>query len=281
MNLSATWRHAVGADGGVWIQVAPVGEPALGPVAFMHRASSGENPTAPLGHHWEDSTHIAFEVVTLGGGWKWVAVDASVFRGEEPDEHRWDIEGGRIDSASARARFFLGGGWSAQVSHGFLKHPEPLEKGDTHRTTASIGFGADGEGPFAASLIWGSNEERSGSSRAWLLEAAWQMTPRWQIYLRAEQVDKDAELLRTKQVAADVGDPVPIARIRALTAGLVRDFALLPRLATGIGVDATLYDVPRSLRGVYGSSPVAVHAFLRMRWGTPHGGGHGGHGMGE
>jgi hypothetical protein len=70
MNLSATYRRNLGQDAGAWVQLAPVGEPASGPIAFMHRASAGDNPAAPLGHHWQDSTHIAFHVVTVGGGWK-------------------------------------------------------------------------------------------------------------------------------------------------------------------------------------------------------------------
>ena len=127
MNLSATYRLDLSADAGAWLQLAPVGEPALGPTAFMHRASAGENRTAPIGHHWEDSTHIAYNVVTLGAGWKWIGLEASVFHGQEPDEHRWNIDGGKIDSASVRARFFLGQGWSGQVSYGFLKDPESLE----------------------------------------------------------------------------------------------------------------------------------------------------------
>ena len=69
MNLSATYRLLLGSEGALWVQAAPVGEPALGPTAFMHRASSGENPTAPIGHHWQDSTHIANDVITLGTGW--------------------------------------------------------------------------------------------------------------------------------------------------------------------------------------------------------------------
>src|SRR6185295_16701966 len=84
MNVSATWRHAVGEHGAWWVQAAPVGEPALGPTAFMHRASAGENPSSPLGHHWEDSTHIATSVVTVGAGWRGLTVEASTFHGQEP-----------------------------------------------------------------------------------------------------------------------------------------------------------------------------------------------------
>ena len=30
----------------------------VGPVAFMHRPSAMDNPLAPIGHHWQDATHI-------------------------------------------------------------------------------------------------------------------------------------------------------------------------------------------------------------------------------
>ena len=272
MNLSATYRLDLGADSGAWLQLAPVGEPALGPTAFMHRASAGENPTAPLGHHWQDSTHIAFNVVTIGGGWKWVALEGSVFHGQEPDEHRWDIEGGSIDSASGRVRFLLGGGWSGQISYGFLKNPERLEPGDTHRTTAAVSYGAEGDRPFAAMVVWGRNDEPQAGSDSFLLEAAYQITTRDQIYGRAELVQKDSTLLLTKEISggAHVGS-ADLVRVGAYTAGYLRDFDLVSGLKTGIGADLTIYSFPSSLDPVYGHSPVSIHAFLRLRWGNPHG----------
>lgn len=278
MNLSATYRLDLGADSGAWLQAAPVGEPALGPVAFMHRASSGENPTAPLGHHWQDSTHIAFNVITLGGGWKWVALEGSVFHGQEPDEHRWDIEGGSIDSASGRVRFLFGGGWSGQISYGFLKNPETLEPGDTHRTTAALSYGAQGDRPFAAMLVWGRNDEQAGSD-SFLLEAAYQITTRDHIYGRAELVQKDSTLLSTKEISGEAhGGGADLVRVGAYTAGYLRDFDLVSGLKTGIGGDLTIYSFPSSLEPVYGQFPVSVHAFLRLRWGNPHGAGHMDHG---
>src|SRR5262249_52308098 len=64
MQLGAGGRTPMGASTGSTPAGGPVGEPALGPVAFMHRASAIDNPTAPLGHHTFDSTHVAFGVVT-------------------------------------------------------------------------------------------------------------------------------------------------------------------------------------------------------------------------
>src|SRR6266542_3593157 len=279
MNLSATYRLDLGADSGAWLQVAPVGEPALGPTAFMHRASSGENPTAPLGHHWQDSTHISFNVLTLGGGWKWVALEGSVFHGQEPDEHRWNIEGGSIDSGSGRVRLFFGGGWSGQISYGFLKNPESLEPGNTHRTTAALSYGGQGDGPLAVTLVWGRNDESHGTSDSFLLEAAYQITARDHLYGRAELVQKDSTLLSTKEISGGApGGGGNLARIGAYTVGYLRDFAVVSGLKTGIGGDLTIYSFPSSLKVVYGDFPVSFHAFLRLRWGAPHSGGdHSGH----
>jgi hypothetical protein len=274
MNLSATYRMSLAADAAGWLQLAPVGEPASGPIAFMHRASAGDNPAAPLGHHWQDSTHISFHVVTLGGGWRWLSLEGSVFRGREPDEHRWDIEGGRIDSAAGRATFDFGSGWSAEVSYAFLKSPEALEPGDTHRTTAAFYYGAAGDRPFAATIVWGRNDESGGASQSVLLEAAWQATAKDQIYTRAEGVEKDLLLLATKRLPPLRG---PLAKIGAATVGYSRTLKIFSAWRVGVGGDVTFYSFPDSLRPAYGSSPVSTHVFLRARWGTPHGTDHSGH----
>jgi hypothetical protein len=272
MNLSATWRAPIGVDAAWWVQLAPVGEPTLGPTAFMHRASAGENPTAPLGHHWQDSTHITFNLVTAGFGWKAVSIEGSAFHGQEPDEDRWDIEGGRIDSAAGRAKLSFPNGWSVQASYGFLKEPEALEEGSTHRATASLHYGADGDRPFAATLLWGRNDEEHGVSDAWLVEAAWQATRADHLYARAEWVEKDRHLLQFK--GADVRPAIElpeIADIGALTVGYLRDLVLSPALRVGVGADLTAYAFPSALEPVYGDSPISWHAFLRVRWGREHG----------
>lgn len=267
MNLSATYRFPLGAEAGVWLQVAPVGEPAIGPTAYMHRASSGENHTAPLSHHWQDSTHISFNVITLGGGWRWLAFDASVFHGQEPDQNRWNIDGGAIDSASGRLRVLLPDGWSGQVSYAFVKHPEPEEPGDLHRLSASISYGAAGDRPLAVSLIWGRNVESAApTSDSVLLEGAYQITALDQVYGRAEWVQKDEFLLRTKRFPPP-GLPVRLAGVAAFTAGYFRDFRLVRGLDTGVGGDVTLYAFPRELEPAYGKSPVSGHVFARLRWG--------------
>src|SRR5262245_58527078 len=141
MQLAATWRIPVTEATGLTLSGGPSGEPALGPVAFMHRASAADNPTAPLGHHTFDSTHIAFGVITAAvdhGPW---VLEGSVFNGREPDEHRWNLEFGPLDSFSGRLWFKPRRDWEIQVSSGRLTDPEQLEPGhNVVRTTASASW---------------------------------------------------------------------------------------------------------------------------------------------
>lgn len=294
MNLSATWRLPLGDHGAAWLQAAVRGEPALGPTTFMHRASAGENPAAILSHHFQDSTHITDDVVTLGAGWRWLTLEGSLFHGEEPDEGRWDLDPGALDSWSARLKVRLGDGWSGQVSHGFLNEPEAFDPGDVERTTASLHYGERGDRPFAASFVWGRNRESHGTFDGFVLEGAYQLTDTDHFYLRAEQVDRDPELLIFKggprparvvrlpeqQLQAADGN----AEVRALTLGYLKDVRIfgdvkwLGPVRLGLGADLTVYQYESILDGAYGESPLSVHAFLRVRWGAPHGsGGHAAH----
>jgi hypothetical protein len=285
MNVSATYRVPLGQESAWWAQAALRGEPALGPTAYMHRASAGENPAPILGHHLQDSTHITDTVFTAGGGWRWLTVEASVFHGAEPDEDRWDLDPAAPDSVSARVKVSLPSGWSGQASHGFLKHPEALVSGNLRRTTASLHYGERGDRPLAAGFVWGHNREDHGSFDSFLLEGAWQLTAVDHVYARAERADKDLHLLEEKgfdqHPATEAEAMVPV---RAVTVGYLRDLIVwrdvkvLAPLHLGVGADVTLYGVPSEIKAVYGESPVSVHAFLRARWGRPHGAGdHGGH----
>ena len=64
MQAAAVWRQPLSKGLTLTLAGAPVGEPALGPIAFMHRSSAAENPMSPLGHHTFDSSHIAMGVIT-------------------------------------------------------------------------------------------------------------------------------------------------------------------------------------------------------------------------
>src|SRR5215831_1583835 len=164
MQLAAVWRIPVNATTGFTIAGGPVGEPALGPVAFMHRASASENPTAPLGHHTFDSTHVAFGVVTAAvDHGRWLA-EGSLFNGREPDDNRWDFDFGRLDSFSGRLGFRPTPQWELQLSSGRLADPEQLEPGTIVRTTASVAWTAQSRHDLSAfSAGVGHNDTSHGS----------------------------------------------------------------------------------------------------------------------
>src|SRR5207237_1375508 len=140
MQLAAIWRMPLSSGTGLTLAGGPVGEPALGPIAFMHRASAAEYPLASLGHHTFDSTHIAFGVITAAvdhGPW---IVEGSVFNGREPDENRWNFDFGALDSVSGRVWYRPTEQWEFQASTGHLTHPEELEPSNIQRTTASASW---------------------------------------------------------------------------------------------------------------------------------------------
>ena len=238
--------------------IAPVGDPALGPVAFPHRASASELPQAPLGHHWQDSSHIANEVVTVGVKHNWLRLEASGFHGAEPDESRWNIDYGAIDSWSARVSIFPAKNWAGQVSAGRLTHPESQENGDVVRATASLSYSRPMPGgSWSSSFIWGRNHKTASrsDSNSYLAESELPVTRRNFLTGRVELIDKD-ELFPGSAVSY---------RIAAATAGYTHDVDLFPHLESGIGFNVTAYHLPAALHSTYGDRPLALSVYLRLR----------------
>ncbi len=240
------------------LYAAPVGDPALGPVAFPHRASAAELPQAPISHHWQDSTHIADDVVTAGIAHRQFRLEASGFHGAEPGENRWTIEAGGIDSYSARLWYVPSSHWAAQVSAGRLTHPEALERGDQTRITSSIAYSAAAPGgTWSSTLIWGRTHSTATQRNlnSYLAETALPVTKRNIVTGRFELVDKD-ELF---------GAPGNSYRIAAYTGGYTRDIAEIRGIETGIGANFSVYGVPAAIQPYYGRRPVGGNLFVRFR----------------
>ncbi len=252
MSLGFHYVHQI-SDGVMWdAYFAPAGDPALGPVAFPHRASAAELPQAPLSHHWQDSTHIANEVVTVGLRYKKVRVEASGFYGSEPNENRWNIDSGPINSWSSRLWLFPSPNWAAQVSVGHIAKPEEFEPGDQVRTTASVSYSRNG---WSSSFIWGRNHDTASKHdlNSWLVESVLPVRRKNFLTGRIEVVDKD-EL------------SVPgIFRIGSYTFGYTRDIPLFRYVESGIGANFTIYSFPDELRPVYGDHPAGADVYLRFR----------------
>src|SRR5438093_449457 len=163
MELAASYSIARG-NRSLFLYGGLPGEPALGPPAFMHRFSGLNIPQAPITHHWLDSSHITFGVLTTGAVWGGAKIEASAFRGREPDQNRYDIESPKLDSHSFRLSLNPAPAWAFQVSYGRLNSPEQLEpEVDVDRTTASAMYAGEWTGGrWETTVAWGRNRNRPG-----------------------------------------------------------------------------------------------------------------------
>ena len=249
---------------------AAAGEPALGPVAYMHRVSASELPMAPLSHHLQDSTHISFGVLTTGLVISRLKVEGSMFNGREPNEKRYSIQFAPLDSWSARLSVAPSRNWTAQYSYGRLEHPEALEPGSQRRQTASVEYvrplvkGALGAGSWATSLVWGRvhKEGDNHTLNSYLLETTLNFMTNNYAFSRLELVDKD-ELFPNNPL-------LPSYRIGAYTFGGARDLIRNRLWQMALGADFTFYSKPSSLDASYGTNPVSFQVFLRARPGASH-----------
>jgi len=238
----------------------PSGEPALGPVTYMHRASAAELPLAPLGHHLEDSTHTSFGVVTTGIEFERVKIEGSAFNGHEPNEERWSIQPAALDSWSGRVSIAPAPGWTGQYSIGHLDHPEALEPWNQWRETASVEYDCPLEwGNWASSLVWGRVHEIGPGTNlnGYLFESTLNFLRRDYAFTRMELVDKN-ELFPQALTH-------PAYRIGAYTFGGTRDLVHDRAWQFGLGADVTIYSKPAVLDAAYGNYPVSFQVFLRMR----------------
>jgi hypothetical protein len=271
MQAAASWRWPIAARTALTFAAGPVGEAALGPVAFMHRASSAENPTAPLSHHIFDSTHISDGVVLARIDRGPLTIEGSIFRGREPDEHRYDLEFGALDSWSTRLWLRPVQEWTLQASHGVLHEPEQLEPGDQRRTNGSASWlRARGSDYSAVTAAVGWTQRQFSTVNAVLVEGTHHVG-RTSVFGRFERVTVETEILLFPELVhrphpGELVDPVV-----AFTAGAVRDVARVKALSLGVGGDATFYRPPPLLQFTHDAHPVAFHLFLRLVRSSPTG----------
>jgi hypothetical protein len=278
MELGALYQREITKKVGWSVYAAPSGEPALGPVAFMHRPSAMDNPAAPLGHHWQDATHVSFGVITVGLFSKRWQVEGSFFNGREPDDNRWNFDPIKMDSYSGRLTINPTSHWSFAAGYGFLKSPEALNPDESmHRVTASLLYGArlGMNGQWSSALIWGANKHSAESSfsNSFLFESEAILDRSNTLFGRTELVTKSAEdLVVDNPVVTRSGVTLPgfptTQRFNLGTAqlGYIRELARLRLVALGLGGAMTLNFVPNLLEPYYGSrTPVGTFVFLRLR----------------
>jgi hypothetical protein len=257
MEMSGSYAHRLSSADSAFLYLGYPGEPALGPTAFMHRASGMDIPDAPITHHWLDSTHITFGVATAGfmhDDWK---VEVSQFTGREPDQNRYDFDRPRLDSTSTRLSFNPDEHWSLQVSWGHLHSPEELEPAiDEDRTTASATYVTKfvEQSSFAATLAWGLKQLSNGTSlNGVLLESEYKPSASLTAFARAEW-EENNELLPGGTVE----------RVGELTLGGLHDWPVADHWKLGLGALYAFDFVPGSLSSAYGSDPHGAMIFTRL-----------------
>ena len=270
MELSALYERAITRRVGVMVYAAPVGEPGIGPVAYMHRPSALNDPFAPLAHHWTDATHITYGVLTAGLFTRHVKLEVTLFNGREPDEDRYDFDFDALDSYGARLSINPSPHWAISASYGYLKQPEALHADeDQHRLGATIlhTVRLGGQGEWASALVYGANKhvEPSGVRGPWehsiMTESNLQLDAANSVFGRVEYVRKSGEELSLPDALSaeefDIGN---------LSLGYIREFAGYRGATFGLGARGALNLIPGALEDVYGSrTPVGVAVFLRVR----------------
>jgi len=268
MELAGVYSVPLAAKTAAFLYAGFPGEPALGPATFMHRFSGEDDPAAPITHHWLDSTHITFGVITAGVTHGPLKVEASLFNGREPDQHRWGFQPFRLDSWSTRLTLNPTRDLSFQVSYGYLHSPEQLTPQENQRRlTASGTYNRHfAGGNWQTTLAWGQDRDEPGRDQpghdqpsvvlaAWLLESALNIG-RHTIFARAETVQKN--------------DLVPgstaMVQVSETTLGYVYDIPIARHVALGLGLQGTVNYVPAALRATYGSTnPTGAMPFLRLK----------------
>jgi hypothetical protein len=263
MELAATYSYNLSANSSLFVYGGLPGEPALGPPAFMHRTSAIDNPEAPISHHWLDSTHISFGVVTGGvvlNDWKF---DASSFRGREPDQFRYDIERPALDSFAARVSWNPVRELALQVSYGHLNSPEQLapDVNEDRITASAIYTTPFGDGHlWSTTAAWGRKMLRPGDTLdAYLIESAAILKQNVTLFMRAERV---AENELTHDIPGLEGRVFTVGKI---SAGGVYDFVRTEHARLGLGGLASRYVLPGDLKTEYGRNLTSYMIFARLK----------------
>ncbi|HET8736760.1 MAG TPA: hypothetical protein VFM69_09175 [Pricia sp.] len=265
-ELSVGYTHMFSENADAFVYLGYPGEPAFGPVAFMHRLSSLYNPDAPIGHHWQDATHITFGVATAGFRYRNFKIEASSFTGREPNEERYGFDKPRFDSWSARLSYNPSPAWALQVSQARVNDVHEFgPREDVNKTTASAIHSLRLNPKFFlnSAAVWGYNDAVGGHHRpshSFLLESALTLNTTT-VYGKYEWVEKSAEDLLLDEAVYGHGKLFPI---NSITLGIQQRLINLLKTNAAIGVQGSLYHTSNQLNGLYGKNPMALEVYLRI-----------------
>ena len=249
MEVAALYDRRLGEHALLSFYAAPIGDPAIGPTAYPHRLSASEDPIAALGHHQQDSTHIAFNVFTGGLTWRWLRFEESGFHGAEPTEQRWGFQpspnGHAVDSYSSRITVRTQQKHRHPILHRPHRQPRsplpqrrpatpdrlhhvqpPLRHAPQQHHMPGMDMGTPANN-WSTTLLWGRTKSLTDNSKenSYLLESLLNFRSRNYIWTRIENAGRSNELLLPP------GSPLPpnftespIGHVAAYSFGYDRDY---------------------------------------------------------
>jgi hypothetical protein len=263
--------------GKAFLYLAPIGAPALGPAAYLHRPSSMADPVAPIGHHWQDATHVSYGVATAGARLGFAMLEASAFNARESDfDKPWpDFSNARLDSYSGRVTVSAAG-FSAASWWGYMKGHDPLTPAmQMHRYGGSLSFD---KGRSSSLAVWGMNvHHHDGASHLFLhgdpnaspharsssllIESTLGVGNKLSVFGRAERVVKSAE-----ELGFQGGNLLEAYPIGMLVLGGRRDVMATRFARFGIGARGSMTLLPSALELTYGTRrPLGIDLFAQAR----------------
>ncbi len=283
MELAALLELPVGNRGIVSMYGGAVGEPAMGPVAYMHRPSAASDPFAPLGHHWQDAAHVSFGVATLGIGTRTMKLEGSIFNPREADENHpvVDYRGAKLDSYSGRLSWapsshaVLSTWWAYLNSHDRLDPESRMHRYGASLLTQTRGPGG---GRLASTVIWGMNLHHHGAGSHELLhgdpgasphhhassllaESSLEVGSRTVVFARAERVMKNGE-----ELGFLGGDLTALYDVRSISAGVTRRAGSILQAELAVGARGAVNFVPETLLATYGTrTPFGFAVYLQLQ----------------
>jgi hypothetical protein len=262
MELSGSVSHPFGPQDSAYLYAGLPGEPAFGPPPFMHRLSILDSPEAPISHHWLDSTHITNGVVTVGYVHSDFKLEASRFHGREPDQYRYRIEPGPLDSTAARLSWNPAHTLSLQVSWARQISPEQLapREDETRASASAIYTEPLGDNRYWSTTAAYGYRHSSGGPCLWayLIESSVKPTDLWTIFARFER--------ETNNELIDFGsEGGPVYVVAKTSAGAIRDWHMSEHVQVGLGALYAFNFVPSSLTALYGHDPAGMMVFARLK----------------
>ena len=246
------------------VRAGLVGEPALGPTSYMHRASAQFDPALPLTSFDLNPAHIANGFATVGVARGRFSLEMSAFNSDHGDDDLYDLDPGAFNSFAARAGVRIGVANHLRISAGRLDSVQGGAhaghsgiSGDTRIVTLSL----EGENsvrgtPVTTTFAWGRQRAGGIGTNAFLAEALVQHG-RHALSLRTESlqsVEQDVSIVILPDGSHDHDITSHVVATHEIGASWSLRLARLFNVQGRAGVRGSVTFFPERRHGYFGAS---------------------------